>query len=295
MASPPTLSICIVNWNTRDLLRACLDSIYRYPPPEPFEVIVVDNASADGSADMVRTEFPQVRLIANAENCGYAHGNNQAMAQAQGEFLLLLNPDTEMHPDTLTKALVFMRSHPEVGAIGAKQLFPDGTVQLSLRGFPTPCNLFYELAGLARLFPRSPRFGGYRMRWFNYDRPLEVDQPMGTFLMVRRAVWEQIGQMDESFPLFFNDVDWCYRIHQAGWKIMFVPSVVITHHGGASTRQVRLSAIRESHRALEQFYRKHYRHRLPVFVYGVILLLNRLACRLRLMWARWQGANTNFG
>lgn len=290
MAPKPTLSICIVNWNTCDLLCACLRSIYRYPPPEPFEVIVVDNASTDGSAERVRAEFPQVHLIANKENLGYARGNNQAMAQARGEFLLLLNPDTEMHPNTLAEALAFMHAHPEVGAIGAKQLFPDGTVQPSLRGFPTLRNLFYELTGLARLFPHSRRFGAYRMRWFDYNHPLAVDQPMGTFLMVRRAVWEQVGQMDESFPLFFNDVDWCYRIRQAGWKVMFVPSVVITHYGGASTRQVRLSAIRESHRALERFYRKHYRHRLPALVYGAIVLLNRLACWVRLLWARWQGA-----
>lgn len=284
-----TLSICIVNWNTRDLLKACLHSIERYPPAEPYEVLVVDNASTDGSAEMVRTQFEWVKLIANSENRGYAGGNNQALTQAQGEFILLLNPDTEIHPETFSKALAFMRHHPEVGAIGAKQVFPDGRIQPSLRAFPTPLPLLCEVLGLAKLFPKCPVFGAYRYGWFDYDRPIEVDQPMGTFLLVRRAVVAQVGLMDESFPLFFNDVDWCYRIKQAGWKIMFVPSVVITHHGGASTSQVRLEAIRESHRALERFYEKHYRLRLPAPLYWTIIGLIRVGGWLRVIWARRRG------
>jgi GT2 family glycosyltransferase len=285
---PITLSICIVNWNTRELLRACLQSIYRYPPDAPFEVIVVDNASSDGSAAMVQAEFPQAVLIANAENLGYARGNNQAMERAQGEYLLLLNPDTEVFPDTLNCALAFLAAHPEVGAIGAKQLFPDGRVQPSVRGFPTPANLLWEVSGLARLFPRA--LGGYRMRAFTYDRIAEVDQPMATFLMARRAVVEQVGLMDEAFPLFFNDVDWCYRIKQAGWRIYFVPEVQILHYGGASTRQVRLSAIRESHRALEAFYRKHYRGRLNPLLYALCVGAIRLGGWIRVLLARLQGA-----
>ncbi|GBC93364.1 N-acetylglucosaminyl-diphospho-decaprenol L-rhamnosyltransferase [bacterium HR15] len=284
MAVAPTLSICIVNWNTRGLLRECLRSIYQYPPEQPFEVIVVDNASSDGSAEMVRVEFPQVVLIANEANLGYARGNNQAMERARGEFILLLNPDTEMRSDTLRNAIHFLREHPEVGAIGAKQVLPDGRVQPSVRGFPTPRNLLFEVLGLARLFPRSRLFAAYRMRWFAYDRPMPVDQPMGTFLMVRRAVMEQVGLLDEAFPLFFNDVDWCYRMWQAGWQIWFVPQVEILHHGGASTKQVRPAAIRESHRALEQFYRKHYRSRLPLPLYALIVVLIRLSMWLRLLW-----------
>ncbi len=284
------LSVCIVNWNTRDLLRACLQSLYRYPPSEPFEVIVVDNASADGSAAMARAEFPQVVLIANPGNLGYARGNNQAMQRAQGEFVLLLNPDTEVFDDTLDNALAFLRAHPEAGAIGAKQLLPDGRVQPSVRGFPTPANLLFEVSGLARLLPNSRRLGGYRMRWFTYDAVAEVDQPMATFLMTRRTVIGQIGLMDEAFPLFFNDVDWCYRIRQAGWKIYFVPEVRVLHHGGASTRQVRLSAIRESHRALEAFYRKHYRERLNPLIYALCIGAIRLGGALRMLYAWLRGS-----
>ncbi|MCS7209237.1 MAG: glycosyltransferase family 2 protein [Fimbriimonadales bacterium] len=287
---PLTLSICIVNWNTRELLRACLQSLYRYPPSESFEVIVVDNASSDGSATMVCAEFPQVVLIANAHNLGYARGNNQAIQRAQGEFILLLNPDTEVFESTLDRAVAFLRAHPEAGAIGAKQLFPDGRVQASVRGFPTPKNLLFEVLGLARLLPNSRLLGGYRMRWFRYDTVAEVDQPMATFLMTRRAVIEQVGLMDEAFPLFFNDVDWCYRVKQAGWRIYFVPEVCILHHGGASTRQVRLSAVRESHRALEAFYRKHYREQLNPLLYALCIGAIRLGGVLRVAYARLHGS-----
>lgn len=277
-----------MNWNTRDLLRACLQSLYRYPPDVSFEVIVVDNASEDGSAAMVRAEFPQVVLIANSENRGYAGGNNQALAQAQGEYVLLLNPDTEVFPDTLDRALAFLEAHPDAGAVGAKQFFPGGRVQASVRGFPTPANLLWEVSGLARLFPRW--LGGYRMRGFTYDGVAVVEQPMATFLMVRRAVVEQVGLMDEAFPLFFNDVDWCYRIVQAGWRIYFVPEVQILHHGGASTRQVRLSAIRESHRALEVFYRKHYRGRVNPLLYALCIGAIRVGGWVRVLVARLRGA-----
>lgn len=281
-----TLSICIVNWNTRDYLRACLASIGTHPPDVPYEIIVVDNASQDVSAEMVREQFPHARLIANTENVGYAAGNNQALQAAQGRFLLLLNPDTEVYEDTLNQALLFLRSHPEAGAVGALQRFPDGIIQPSVRTFPYPLLLFFEMVGLSRLFPRHPLFAGYRMGAFCYDRVQEVDQPMGTFLMVKREVIEQVGLVDEDFPLFFNDVDWCYRIKRAGWKIYFVPDVVILHHGGAGTSQIRRAAIRESHRSLELFYRKHFRERIPAPLFACITSMIRVGAWLRLLRAK---------
>lgn len=271
------LSICLINWNTRDLLRACLRSIERNPPSVPYEVIVVENASTDGSAKMVREEFPEVILIENEQNIGYAAGNNQAIRTARGEYLLLLNPDTEVYAGTLDRALAFLESHPEAGAIGARQRLPNGSIQPSVRAFPYPLLLFFEGVGLSRLFPRHRLFAGYRMGWFQYDQVQAVDQPMGTFFLVRRAVVEQVGLMDEAFPLFFNDVDWCYRIKQAGWKIYFVPEVEILHHGGQSTSQVRREAILESHRALQRFYAKHFRTRLPAPLYWLLIGAIRLS------------------
>ncbi|NUL81352.1 MAG: glycosyltransferase family 2 protein [Armatimonadetes bacterium] len=277
------LSICIVTWNCRDLLRACLESI---PRRDDFETIVVDNASNDGTAQMVEQEFPWVRLIANDQNQLYAKGNNQAFETAMGEFVLMLNPDTELEPDALDNALAVLDEHPDVGAVGGLQRFPDGTIQPSVRGFPTPSALFYETIGLARIFPRSKKLNVYRMRWFKYDQEIEVDQPMATFLMTRRIVIEQVGGMDERFPLFFNDVDWCYRVRQAGWKILFSPNVRLVHHGGASTSQARKWAIRESHRSLEEFYRKHYQTRLWPSLYWTIVGLIRITGFLRPLKAK---------
>ncbi|MGC8783527.1 MAG: glycosyltransferase family 2 protein [Armatimonadota bacterium] len=266
-----TLSVLIVNWNTRELLRACLQSLRCNPLSEPMEVWVLDNASQDGSAEMVRSEFPEVQLIASERNLGYAAGNNLLLRKAQGDYLLLLNPDTEVTQGALDTAVQYMREHPEVAALGAKLIHPDGRVQMSVRGFPEPEAVMWEYLGLARLFPRSRRFGAYRMTWFTYDQIAEVDQPMGTFLMLSRRAVRAVGLMDERFPIFFNEVDWCYRAKRNGLKIVFHPGVVIIHHGGASTQQMRPQMIWESHRSLQKFYHKHYRQRLPKPIYWLIL------------------------
>ena len=253
------LSVAIVNWNTRQLLLDALASIYSAPPSFPFEVIVVDNASADGSAPAVAHAYPQVHLIANADNRGYAEGNNQAMKAARGAYILLLNPDVLLPAHGLERAVAFLEARPEAGALGVKQIHPDGSLQRSVRGFPTPLAVCWELIGLSRLFSRSRVFGAYRMTWFDYDAVLEVDQPMGTFLLLRRVAMEQVGMLDEDFPIFFNEVDWCLRCKRAGWKIYFTPEVEIIHYGGASTMQVGASMAWESRRGLLRFYAKHYR------------------------------------
>lgn len=271
------LSIIIVNWNTRDLLRACLRSVRETCADVAHEVIVVDNASADGSAAMVAEEFPQARLVANAENVGYAKGNNQGIELARGEWLWLLNPDTEVLPNAAERLLKFMVEHKDCGALGCKLLNPPTlphshppTLQYSCRTFPTPDVILIEALGLSRLFPRHRWFGKYRMTWWDYDEVREVDQPMASSLLIRREVIEQVGGMDEAFPIFFNDVDLCYRIKQAGWKIYFTPDAQVIHHGGASTRQVKPQMIRESHQSLLRFYEKHYRGKISPLVYALV-------------------------
>ncbi|MBV9852743.1 MAG: glycosyltransferase family 2 protein [Armatimonadetes bacterium] len=272
------LSVCIVNWNTRDYLRGCLASLYAHPPQgEPMEVIVVDNASDDGSAQMAATEFPQAVLIANANNTGYAEGNNQALARARGDVLLLLNPDVIVPPDALTRALAFLRARPDCGALGCRLIGPGGETQRSVRGFPGPLPVLWEFLGLSRLFPRSRVLGAYRMTYFDYDAAAEVDQPMGTFLMIPRPAFAQVGPMDPQFPVFFNEVDWCWRAKRDyGWRIWYTPDAAITHYGGGSTRQVRPAMTRESHRSLLRFYDKHYKGRL----FPPLLWLIRAAVRL---------------
>ena len=258
MSDKPVLSIAIVNWNTREMLRDALRSIYEAPPPFAFEVVVVDNASHDGSAAMVVSEFPQVLLVANTANTGYAEGNNQAIAKLSGAFVLLLNPDVILPVGGLETAVRFMESHKDAGALGVRQVYPDGTLQRSVRGFPTPLAMVWELLGLSRLFPNSATFGAYRMTYFTYDRVAEVDQPMGTFLLMRREVIDKIGALDEAFPIFFNEVDWCLRCKRAGWKIFYTPDVQVIHYGGASTVQVGAAMAWESRRGLLKFYTKHY-------------------------------------
>jgi len=256
------LSVCIVNWNTRDYLRECLGSLCQYPPAgAETEIIVVDNASEDGSTAMVEEKFSQVILLANADNRGYAEGNNQALQQATGDYLLLLNPDVVVHPESLTRALAFMAAHPDAGAMGCRLIGRDGETQRSLRSFPDPAPVLWEFLGLSRLFPQSRRFGAYRMTWFDYNRVLEVDQPMGSFLLLTRAAFEKVGLMDTQFPIFFNEVDWCWRAkREQGLRIYYTPDVTVTHYGAGSTRQVKVSMVRESHRSLLRFYDKHYTH-----------------------------------
>ncbi len=252
------LSIVMVNWNTRDYLLDAVGSILQNPPECDYEIIVVDNASSDGSADAVAAQYPGVRLISNTENAGYARGNNQGIRVSRGAFVLLLNPDVLVPAGALSLALRVMEAEPAIGAIGAKLIHPDGRVQKSIRGFPTPFAIACEAFGLARLFPRSHVLAAYRMPWFDYDRRGDVDQPMGTFLLIRREALDQVGLLDERFPVFFNEVDWCYRARRAGWRIVYVPEVAIIHYGGASTRQVAPAMAWESRRGLLTFLRKHY-------------------------------------
>lgn len=254
------LSVCIVNWNTKEYLRECLTALLQYPPDgTEMEVIVVDNASADGSAAMVAAEFPAVILIANADNRGYAEGNNQALTQATGEYLLLLNPDVIVHAESLTRALLFMHIHLNAGALGCRLVGRDSETQRSVRGFPDPGPMLWEFLGLSQLFPRSRFFGAYRMTYFDYTKNAEVDQPMGSFLLLTRAAVEKVGLMDNQFPIFFNEVDWCWRAkREQGVRIYYTPEVVVTHYGGSSTSQVKTAMVRESHRSLLRFYDKHY-------------------------------------
>lgn len=253
------LSVAIVNWNTRELVIAALQSIYDGAQGVKLEIIVVDNNSSDDSADEISRLFPEVILISNRTNSGYAAGNNQAINRANAPYILLLNPDVILPEGGLAKALGFMNAHLDAGALGIRQVHPDGSLQRSVRGFPTPLAVLWELIGLARLLPQSTFFGAYRMTWFPYNAIAEVDQPMGTFLLIRRTALEAVGLMDEQFPIFFNEVDWCLRCKRAGWKIYFDPAVEIIHYGGASTMQVGAAMAWESRRGLLTFYRKHYR------------------------------------
>lgn len=269
------VSILIVNWNTRDYLRACLLSLQATCASSTPEVIVVDNASHDGSAEMVRAEFPAVQIIANAKNVGYAEGNNQAFEVAQGEWIWLLNPDTEVLDDALATLLTFLQRDERRGAVASALIdVYTGQPQRSCRTFPTPAALWCEASGLARLYPCSRRFGFYRMGWWRYHDARPIEQPMASSLLLRRSAIEAAGGLfDEQFPIFFNDVDLCWRLRAGGWQIWYLPTAHVRHHGGASTIQVKPEMIAASHLALQRFYAKHYRATLAAPLYYATLAL----------------------
>lgn len=250
------ISILIVNWNTRDLLDACLKSIPGESGGHEVEIIVVDNASKDGSADMVRTSHPHVKLIEPGSNTGYAKGNNLAFAASHGEIVVTLNPDTELYPETLDALVDAFARLPQAAVIGARQIHVDGDVQASVRGFPTLRGIMGDLTGLASSKPTSV-WGSYRLPSFDYEKEQPAPQPMGTFLAFRREVLDPVP-FDEQFPIFFNEVDLLYRLHRQGHEAWYVPSVRILHHGGEGTRQVRKAMIWESHRSLMRFFEKHH-------------------------------------
>jgi GT2 family glycosyltransferase len=253
------VSVLIVNWNTRDLLRKCLQSIAEYAPAGT-EVVVVDNASKDGSAAMVRTEFPHVKLSMPGQNTGYAKGNNIAFEVATGEWLLTLNPDTEFVDDTLARAVQKLEELPEHGCLACRLQGPNGETQASVRGFPTLQGILGDVLGLGRRKPGTA-WDSYRLTAFDYEKEQDCAQPMGSFLLFRKEALASIGDakhpFDESFPIFFNEVDLLYRLDQKGWKTRYVPSLWVLHHGGMGTRQVRKSMIWESHRSLIRYLRKH--------------------------------------
>ncbi len=272
------VGIVIVNYNTRDLLRTCLQTVYASRGQLSFEVCVVDNGSADGSADMVAAEFHQVRLIANADNHGYPAANNQglrAFGYPDGadapRFALLLNPDTELPEDALTEMLAFMTARPDAGVAGPKLVRPDGSLDLACRrSFPSPAVSFYRLVGLSRLFPRSRRFGRYNLTYLDPDQTAEVDAVVGAFMLVRREAIRDAGLLDETFFMYGEDLDWCYRIKAAGWKVYYNPAVTVLHVKRASSQHSPRARV-EFWRAMELFYTKHYASHTPRPLHTLIL------------------------
>ena len=262
------LSILVLNYNTREHLRACLASLGQ---PAQTEVFVIDNASTDASADMVAAEFPWVSLIRAPRNGGYAYGNNLALRRCQGEMVLLLNPDTLLPAGAIQTLVQKLRDHPEAGIVGPKLLRPDGSMHLACRrSFPTPPVAFYRLSGLSRLFPRSRRFGQYNLTYADPDQAMEVDAVCGACLLIRRAVLDRIGLLDERFFMYGEDLDWCLRARQAGWAVRYEPQVVVRHQHGAASRKRALRTTFHFFRAMDLFYRKHYVRRYHPLVTGMV-------------------------
>ncbi len=233
----PDVSIIIVNWNTKALLRDCLRSVYDCAGDVGFEIIVVDNASADGSPDVVEEEFPDVRLIRNAGNVGFAAANNQGMRIAEGRYLLLLNSDTRVLDGAIAKSVRFADAHPDAGIVGCRTLRETGLVQFNCYRFPSLFNLALSLTGLPRCFPRNRFFGRHRFTWWDYDTPRIVDAVAGCFMLARREAVAEVGLMAEDYFMYSEDTDWCWRFKRHGWKTMYTPDAVIEHvRAGSSSK-----------------------------------------------------------
>ncbi|MBE2184299.1 MAG: glycosyltransferase family 2 protein [Anaerolineae bacterium] len=277
------LGIVILNWNTRDLLRRCLQTVTEANAHFSRRVILVDNASNDGSAEMVREEFPEIELIVNDDNIGYPAGNNVGLRalgyldkgsvlETAPRYALLLNPDTEVPPNAFDDMTAYMDADPEVGIAGPKIVLPDGSLDKACkRGFPTPAVSIYHFLGLSKLFPNNPKFGRYNMTFIAPDQEAEVDSVVGAYMQIRRGAIADAGLLDEAFFMYAEDLDWAYRIKNAGWKVMYHPQVQITHVKRAASRQSKKAQF-EFWRAMLIFYRKHYEATTPVWLHSLIMM-----------------------
>lgn len=259
------LSVIIITYKERDLLKKCLESVFASKTDFSFEVIVTDNGSSDGSVEMVKKYFPQVKVLDNQKNLGFSKGNNVAIKQATGNLILLLNADTQVKPDTLDLSVKYMHTHPKVGALGAKVMLPNGELDKACRRkFPNPANSFLRLFGLKK-------YSDYNITT-PIDQEVEVDAIMGAYFLVRKSVVDQVGPLDEEFFMYGEDLDWCWRIKSAGYKIMYFPKAEITHYKYGASKSIPFSTIKRAHQAMKIFYRKHYAKKYNWFFNQLVYL-----------------------
>lgn len=280
------LSIIILNYNTEGLLRDCLNSLKKSRAKGlEYEILVIDNASRDGSVTMVKREFPRVKLIKSKKNLGFAAGNNLGLPQAKGKYFLFLNPDTKVMTDTLKIMVDYLAAHPQVGVATCRVELPNGELDYPChRGFPTPWNALAFFSGLAKLFPKVKIFNGYSLSYLPLDKIHEIDSGSGSFLMVRKKAGESLGWWDEDYFWYGEDLDFCYRLKQKGWQVMFVPTTKIVHYRGASSgiikhsrkistasKQTKLRASRASTEAMRIFFQKHYQGKYPRPIFWLVM------------------------
>lgn len=296
------LGIVIVNWNTRDYLRRCLQTVFASEGEFSYRVVVVDNGSVDGSDEMVARTFPDVTVIGGHGNVGYPVGNNlglrtlgyadraETISPGAPRYALLLNPDTELPPYALERMITFMDTNPDVGVAGPKLVLPDGSLDLACRrSFPSPDVALWRIIGFSKLFPGSKTFARYNLTFLDEDEVAEVDSVVGAFMMVRKHAITEVGLLDERFFLYGEDLDWAKRIKEAGWSVMYYPRVRVRHVKRAASRQSDRAQY-EFVRAMLLFYLKHYRAQTPWPVH--LAVMGALALRGgRRLWPEILAAN----
>lgn len=252
------ISVIIVGWNARHYLELCLESLTTTPPRRSMEIIVVDNASSDGSVEMIEAKFPQVKLIRNNENLGFAKGNNVGIRQCRGRYIALVNPDVIVFPGCLDALGNFLDQNPKVGNVGPRVLNPDMTMQSTCRRFPTIWNNFCMATGLATAFKESRFLAGEHMFYFAHDRMLPVDVLVGCFSMIRRETFDEVGLLDERLFMYGDDVDWCRRCWKAGWQVVFFPEAKAIHDRGKITAPYPVRFAVAQQRSVLYYWRKHH-------------------------------------
>jgi GT2 family glycosyltransferase len=275
------VSVVIVSWNTRDILRGCLRSVFEQTRDISLEVFVVDNNSHDGSAEMVRAEFPQVKLIANPQNRGFAAACNQGMRVGSARYTLLLNPDTIVLDDAISRCVRYADLHADVGVVGCQVLENENRISPTGFSFPSPSNVFLALSGLSRIFPRSRIFGRPELSWWDRNSECEVDVVTGMFMLVRREAIAQVGLMDEAYFVYSEEADWCYRFAQAGWRRVFTPCARIVHlDGGAkSTSQASTKMFVQMQKSSMIYHRKN----LGLFAWSLVKVIYIVSNFVRLV------------
>jgi GT2 family glycosyltransferase len=280
------ISILIVNFNTKKLLEQTIQSVTNTVKNINYEIIVVDNASSDGSVEVIKKNYRNVILIKNKTNDGFAKANNIGIKKAKGRYILLLNSDTLLVNDCIEKSIKYLDNNKDVGALGCKVVLPNGKLDTACkRGYPTPEASFFYMLKLDKLFPSVKRFGQYNLSYLSQNEINEVDSLVGAFMMVRKDTIDEVGLLDEKFFMYGEDIDWCMRIKEAGWKIIYYPEASIIHYKGASSKKKRHKILFEFHRAMYIFYKKHYLKKYNIIVtllvyigiglkLGVSLLIN---------------------
>jgi GT2 family glycosyltransferase len=283
----PDVSVAIVHYETPELLLRCLEALRLAVDNVATEVFVVDNDSAFFDPAACERAFPGVHVISNDSNLGFATASNQALRIARGRYLLLLNPDAFVEPDTLATMVDYLDSRPDVGCATCRVELEDGSLDLACRRlFPTPERSLYRILLLSRVFPRNRRFGQYNLTYLDDRQETEIDQPCGAFMMVRSEIREQVGLLDERYFMYCEDTDWAFRMKASAWRIMYTPITKVRHVKRASSRRHRSRTIRYFHHSMRLFYREHYWPIYPRWVSILVLLAIGAREQIELIGAR---------
>jgi len=276
----PDLSICILNWNGKNFITECITSVYSANLSVSFEIILIDNNSTDGSAEEAVLSFPDIRLVKNPDNCGFAKGNNSGIKVSNGKYIVLLNPDTLVYPGAFDEMLTFMDKHEMVGICGPRLCHPETKkVETSARSFPTLMPLFWNLTYLDRIFPESRFWASYQRTWNTSDEPHGVDWVTGACLIIRRDTVDKIGLLDEAIFMYCEDIDWCFRCKKVGLEVFYLPGVLMGHFRGQSSRQrqkntesdLSVWGAQQYTRSIIYFYSKHYGFVKTILLRGMLV------------------------